>query len=122
MRAPTLTFKRARALRREMTLPEVVLWRALRRGAVGRLRFRRQHPVGPYVLDFYCAAARLAVEVDGAVHDVPEQATHDERRMAWLAERGIRVLRVPAQEVLRDESLDGVLETIAAMGREASSG
>ena len=105
-----------------MTLPEVVLWRALRRGAVGLLRFRRQHPVGPYVLDFYCAAARLAVEVDGAVHDVPEQATHDERRMAWLAERGIRILRVPAREVLRDESLDGVLETIAAMGREGSSG
>ena len=122
MRAPTLTFKRARALRREMTLPEVVLWRALRGGGVAELRFRRQHPVGPYVLEFYCAAARLAVEVDGAVHDVPEQATHDERRMAWLAERGIRVLRVPAREVLRDESLDGVLETIAAIGREGSSG
>ena len=59
VRAPTLTFKRARALRREMTLPEVVLWRALRRGDVAELRFRRQHPLGPYVLDFYCAEARL---------------------------------------------------------------
>ena len=122
MRAPILTFRRARALRREMTLPEVVLWRALRRGAVGRLRFRRQHPVGPYVLDFYCAAARLALEVDGVVHDLPEQAARDERRMAWLGEQGIRVLRVPAGEVLRDESLDGVLETIAAVAREGSSG
>ena len=81
-----------------------------------------QHPVGPYVLDFYCAAARLAVEVDGAVHDLPEQAARDARRMAWLAERGIRVVRVPAWEVLKDESLEGVLETIAAVGREGSSG
>jgi very-short-patch-repair endonuclease len=122
VRAPTLTFKRARALRREMTLPEVVLWRALRRGAVAELRFRRQHPLGPYVLDFYCAAARLAVEVDGAVHDLPEQAAHDEKRIAWLGEQGIRLLRVPAREVLRDESLEGVLATIAAMARERPSG
>jgi very-short-patch-repair endonuclease len=101
-----------------MTLPEVVLWRALRRGAVAELRFRRQHPVGPYVLDFYCAEARLAVEVDGAVHDLTEQAGHDARRLAWLDEQGIRVMRVPAREVLRDESLAGVLETIAAVAAE----
>ena len=63
----------------------------------------------------------MAVEVDGAVHDLPEQAVHDERRMAWLGERGIRVLRVPAREVLEDESLEGVLETIAATVREGSS-
>jgi very-short-patch-repair endonuclease len=101
-----------------MTLPEVVLWRALRRGGVAELHFRRQHPVGPYVLDFYSAGARLAVEVDGAVHDVPEQAAHDARRLAWLDEHGIRVMRVPAREVLRDELLEGVLETIAAVATE----
>src|SRR3954469_10158826 len=72
MRAPLLTFKRARALRRAMTLPEVLLWQALRGGQVGGLRFRRQHPIGHYVLDFYCPALRLAVEVDGAAHDIPE--------------------------------------------------
>ena len=60
--------KRARTLRSEMTLPEGVLWRELRKRPKG-LKFRRQHPAGIYVLDFYCAAARLAVEVDGAVHD-----------------------------------------------------
>jgi very-short-patch-repair endonuclease len=99
-----------------MTLPDVVLWRAaLRRAAVGDLRFRRQHPIGPYILDFYCPKARLAVEVDGAAHDLPQQAAHDAQGAAWLREQGIRVLRVPAGDVLRDEALDGVLDTIIAM-------
>src|SRR4051795_6949535 len=103
MRAPLLTFKRARALRRALTLPEVVLWQALRGGGVGGLRFRRQHPVGPYVLDFYCPALRLAVEVDGAAHDIPDQAGRDLRRDAWLAEQGIRVRRFLAADVLSEE-------------------
>jgi len=85
MRAPVLSFKRARELRRDMSLPEVILWEHLRRGGLGGMRFRRQHPVGPYVLDFYCAASRLAIEVDGAQHDLPEQMRHDIRRDAWLA-------------------------------------
>ena len=117
MRAPLLTFKRARALRRALTLPEVVLWQALRGGRVGGLRFRRQHPVGPYVLDFYCPSARLAVEVDGAAHDLPEQAARDRRRDAWLADQGIRGLRVLAADVLDEERREGVLDTIAAAGR-----
>jgi very-short-patch-repair endonuclease len=113
MRAPLLTFKRARALRRAMTLPEVLLWQALRGGQVGGLRFRRQHPIGSYVLDFYCPALRLAVEIDGAAHDIPAQASHDLRRDAWLAAQGIRVLRVPAADVLSEEKREGVLDTIA---------
>jgi very-short-patch-repair endonuclease len=117
MRAPLLTFKRARALRRALTLPEVLLWQALRGGRVGGLRFRRQHPVGPYVLDFYCPSARLALEVDGAVHDLPNQAGRDLRRDAWLAGQGIRVLRVLAADVLDEERRQGVLDTIAAAGR-----
>src|SRR5215216_260381 len=118
MRAPLLTFKRARALRRAMTLPEVVLWQALR-GGVGGLRFRRQHPIGPYVLDFYCPAIRLAVEVDGAVHDIPNQAAHDLRRDAWLAAQGIQVLRFLAADVLSEEKREGVLDTIAAVARDS---
>jgi very-short-patch-repair endonuclease len=117
MRAPLLTFKRARALRRAMTLPEVLLWQALRGGKVGGLRFRRQHPVGSYVLDFYCPSVRLAVEVDGAAHDIPEQAGHDLRRDAWLAQQGIRVLRVLATDVLNEERRESVLDTIAAAAR-----
>jgi very-short-patch-repair endonuclease len=73
------------------------------------LRFRRQHPVGPYILDFYCDAAKLAVEVDGEGH--VQQAAYDGRRDNWLLAQGIRTLRIRAIEI-RD-NLDGVLATIA---------
>jgi very-short-patch-repair endonuclease len=69
MRAPEKTFGRARALRDDMSLPEIVLWQVLRKRGLSGLRFRRQHPVGPYILDFYCPAARLAIEVEGLAHD-----------------------------------------------------
>jgi very-short-patch-repair endonuclease len=119
LRAPNKTFSRARALRRAMSLPEVVLWQALRKGRLAGLRFRRQHPIGPYILDFYCPSARLAVEVDGFAHDTDVVVRHDERRQAWLAQRGVRVLRIRASDVLRDEMLEGVLlsiEQAAALG------
>ncbi len=112
MRAPKRTFSLARDLRRDMTLPEVLLWDCLRKGRAGGLRFRRQHALGPYVLDFYCPVARLAVEVDGAQHDLPGQMHSDRRRDAWLARQGVRVLRVPATDVLEDQSLEGVLRAI----------
>lgn len=112
MRAPDKTFSRARRLRRNMSLPEVVLWQALRKGRLEGLRFRRQHPIGPYILDFYCASAHLAVEVDGFAHDTAARVRHDEHRQAWLAQRGITVLRVRATDVLRDERLEGVLSAI----------
>lgn len=124
MRAPEKTFRRARELRREMTLPEVVLWQALRKGLLAGLRFRRQHPFGPYILDFYCAAARLAVEIDGMAHDAVVQVQHDERRRQWLAESGIAVLRIVASDVLRDDKLEGVLiaiEQAAAAGAPSVS-
>ena len=111
MRAPVRTLRRTRALRREMTLPEIVLWQALRRSLLG-LRFRRQHPIGPYILDFYCPAARLAIEVDGLAHDNTRQVQHDERRQAWLAEQGVSVVRFRSINVLRDEALEGVLRAI----------
>jgi very-short-patch-repair endonuclease len=117
MRAPLLTSKRARALRRAMTLPEVLLWQALRGGQVGGMRFRRQHPIGPYVLDFYCPAIRLAVEIDGAAHDNPNRAGRDLRRDAWLGGQGIRVMRLPAADILGEEKRESVLDTIAVAGR-----
>jgi very-short-patch-repair endonuclease len=112
MRAPEKTFGRARQLRRKMTLPEVVLWQALRKGRLAGLRFRRQHPIGPYILDFYCASACLGLEVDGFAHDTSAQEQHDQRREAWLSERGVRLLRIPAAAVLRDGALEGVLLAI----------
>ncbi|MFL6780627.1 MAG: endonuclease domain-containing protein, partial [Sphingomicrobium sp.] len=101
--------KRARSLRRQMTLPEVVLWQHLRRRPEG-LKFRRQHPAGPYVLDFYCEQASLCVEVDGAAHSLGQVPQSDETRDAWLREAGIRTVRVAARDVL--ENLEGVVQLI----------
>ena len=111
MEARPLTLHRARALRRRMSLPEVVLWQAVRRNRLG-VRFRRQHPEGPWILDFYCHACRLAVEIDGVCHEDPERLARDRRRAAWLESRGISTFRIPAREVL--ENLDGVLLELRA--------
>jgi very-short-patch-repair endonuclease len=115
MDAPTRTVAMARRLRREMTLPEVLLWTAIRGGQIDGFRFRRQHPIGPYVLDFYCAATNLALEVDGAAHNQPDQIRHDRVRDEWLTAHGVRVLRLPAKYVLDD--MDGVCRTIQAASR-----
>jgi len=122
MRAPAETFTHARRLRREMTLPEIVLWRALRRKALEGLRFRKQHPMGGCVLDFYLPSARLAVEVDGEAHDRGDRPERDARRDAWLAARGVAVLRFAARDVLDEGGLESVLLAIAeaAKSRTAS--
>jgi very-short-patch-repair endonuclease len=122
MRAPVLTLKRARTLRRKMTLPEVLLWERIRGGRLNGLRFRRQHPIGPYILDFYCASARLAVEIDGAVHDHQSQWTHDKRRNRWLGENHISVLRTPATEILNDEAIEALLASIAQAATPSTAG
>ncbi len=97
---PSDIIDKARDLRRDMSLPEVQLWQALRGEKLGGLKFRRQHPIPPYVLDFYCAGVRLAVEIDGDSHD--GRAAQDARRDAFLLEQGIRTLRIPARDVLND--------------------
>ena len=92
---------RARRLRRQMSPPEVVLWQHLR-GRPGGFKFRRQHPAGPYTLDFFCREAAVAIEVDGAAHGMGDNPRRDERRDAWLAERGIVTLRFLAEDVFRE--------------------
>lgn len=94
-----------------MSLPEVLLWQVLR-SQPGGYRFRRQAPAGDYVLDFYCAPARLAIEVDGEAHSRGDRPGRDLVRDAWLEQRGVRVLRVRAEDVLRD--LDSVVRYILA--------
>ena len=91
--------------------PEVQLWLRLRNMADGFPRFRRQHAIGPYMLDFYCPAARLAAEVDGWGHNMEDQPERDEARDAWLAERRITVQRIPASDVLAnpDDAADGLV-------------
>ena len=108
---PGRTVRHARRLRRTMTVPEVALWAVLRSRPAG-LKFRRQHPAGPFVLDFYCAAALLAIEVDGEAHDRGDRPERDQRRDAVLATHGIETLRVPARAVLAD--LDTVLRLVVA--------
>jgi very-short-patch-repair endonuclease len=76
-----------------------MLWNRLRERALGKPIFRRQHPIGPYVLDFYCAKARLAIELDGASHDLGDRPQRDQRRDAWLKAHGIRVVRVPVNDL-----------------------
>ena len=112
MRSPDFIRDRARSLRRAMTGPERLLWSLLRRNTLG-LHFRRQHPIGPFVLDFYCAGARLAVELDGPVHS--ERAEADTRRTEWLAGEGVRVLRFPIADI--ETRPAAVLAAIAAAAR-----
>ncbi len=114
------TVERARALRRRLSPPEARLWVRLRRRQLRGLKFRRQHPIGPYIVDFYCATARLAVEVDGQGHEHPDRIAHDRRRTAWLREQNIRVMRLAAESVR--VHLDEVLEFIAQTAMERSGG
>ena len=85
-----------------MTPPEAALWTRLRSRREGLPSFRRQHPIGPYLLDFYCARPRLAVEVDGLIHGTGQTPAHDDRRDAWLRSQGIEVVRYAAADVLKD--------------------
>jgi very-short-patch-repair endonuclease len=103
------TLSRARVLRRKLTDAETMLWLQLRGEKLG-VRFRRQHPVGPYVADFACVCASLVVEVDGATHSSDAERSHDARRDAFLRSKGWHVLRVWNVDVY--DSLDAVVELI----------
>lgn len=114
-RAEMGTVTKARKLRHQLSLPEVLLWQELRKQS-GGLKFRRQHPSGSYVLDFYYSDAKLAIEVDGVAHNMGDRPQKDATRDAWFAERGIETLRVSATDVLRD-----VGRTAEAIVRAAKS-
>jgi very-short-patch-repair endonuclease len=100
--APEIHFSRARNLRRSMTEAEKVLWGYLQNRKAGGYKFRRQHPLGSYIADFYCHEKRLVVEVDGEIHLNPETVEKDENRTAVLERYGIAVIRFSNQEVLED--------------------
>jgi very-short-patch-repair endonuclease len=87
-----------------MSPPEVMLWTQLRGRGADQPTFRRQHPFGSIILDFYCPAARLVVEVDGASHWEDEAHARDEARDAWLRQQDIEVMRIPASQVFHDLS------------------
>jgi len=103
---------RARSLRRDSTDAERIIWSALRALRLNGASFRRQAPIGPYVVDFLCHAAKLVVELDGGQHFESDQQRRDARRDAHLASKGYRVLHFNNYDVMTNRT--GVLETIAA--------
>jgi very-short-patch-repair endonuclease len=103
-----IILERARKKRKEPTKAEKLLWQRLRRKQIGGCKFRRQHPIGRYIVDFYCHEARLIIEVDGDVHAFQEE--YDADRQAALEEQGCRVVRFSNHDVLKN--MDGVLEMV----------
>ena len=101
--------QRSREFRHPLTPPEAKVWHAVRKRQLG-FKIRRQHPIGRFIADFYCAEARLVIEIDGDTHAAPDQAAYDSARTAWLEERGYKVIRFQAGEV--DRNLQGVLRRI----------
>ena len=111
LQTPIKQVKRARKLRREMSLPEVLLWGALRKRGLG-LRFRRQFPSDGMTVDFACLSHRLIVEVDGEWHGFCDQPDRDKARDAIMTREGFTVVRVAARDVMRD--LDSVIRGVVA--------
>jgi very-short-patch-repair endonuclease len=119
MRVTSNAVKRARQLRKHMSLPEVMLWKALRGRAEDEPIFRRQHPIGPYVLDFFCAKARLCIEVDGGSHSFGDRPKADARKDAYLRSLGITVVRYAASEVISDTQ--GIANSLIQLARGRSA-
>jgi very-short-patch-repair endonuclease len=108
---------RARALRRDVTNVERRLWQKLRGAQIDGASFRRQHPAGNYILDFYCPALQLAIELDGGQH--AQATSRDRQRDEWLRLHGVTVLRFWNSDIT--ENLSGVLEVIALKVSELKS-
>lgn len=100
----------AAKMRQAPTEAERRLWALLRSKRVGGLRFRRQQPIGPYIVDFLCAAAKLVIELDGEQHGADTTRAYDDNRTRWLEQRGYRVMRFSNGEVFKDAQR--LLETI----------
>jgi very-short-patch-repair endonuclease len=108
--APPEIIEAARHHRKEQTLAETMLWEALRASRLNGVKFRRQHPIDTFILDFFSPQYQLAIEIDGEIHQNPDQSGYDAARSEALELKGIRVLRFKNDEVVNH--LDGVLEQI----------
>jgi very-short-patch-repair endonuclease len=111
LKVPIKQVKCARKLRRQMSLPEVLLWQGLRKRP-GELKFRRQFPISEMTVDFACLERRVIIEVDGEGHSYGDEPRRDAARDALLQREGFRVVRIAARDVLRD--MDAVLRFILA--------
>ena len=112
-----MSVRRARQLRRRLSLPEGLLWRELR-ARPGGFKFRHQRPFGPYTLDFFCHEAALAIEVDGVSHEMGDNSAQDERRDRWVAAQGVMTFRVMAADVLGE--MEAVVRMVVHLCRERS--
>ncbi len=106
---PSKAIKRARNLRRNQTAAEIKLWHALRNRAQ-KVKFRRQHPIGEFIVDFYCDQVKLCIEVDGPTHFTASQIESDKLRTTFLKEKGCKILRFTNTEI--QDQMDLVLEQI----------
>ena len=111
--------QRARKLRANMTKAEIRLWLRLRTRQLLGYKFRRQHPIGPYIVDFACLSLRLIIEVDGATHSTDLQIAHDKRRTRYFTARGWRILRFFNTDIYDD--LDSTIDRIAEETRNISA-
>jgi very-short-patch-repair endonuclease len=105
--AKAATLRAAGMLRRNMTLAEIILWEKLKDKKEFNIKFRRQHPVYVFIVDFYCHKYKLAIEIDGEIHNDKETIEYDKRRTAELNKFGIRVIRFPNDQVICN--IDSVL-------------
>jgi len=114
-RSPHVLVERARGMRRLPTDAEKKLWERLRSNKVDDIRFRRQHPIGPYILDFYSDTLKLAIEIDGRIHDDAGQKEYENHRTINLNSRGISVMRFSNEDILN--RMDNVLNAIIDFSR-----
>ena len=107
--SPPAVRQRAKELRWPMTPAETALWERLKNKQLHGLKFRRQHPLHHFILDFYCHAHQLVIEIDGSIHQ--QQSDYDEARTEWLTQRDFKVIRFTNEAVLNN--IEAVLQTIA---------
>ena len=121
--SPEYVVKLAQKLRMEMTSTEKILWSKLCNKQIDGLRFRNQHPIGRYIVDFYCHKYKLVVEIDGKHHNIPENKEYDVARTNQLKELGIRVIRFTNKEVLsnRTKVLHTIQQEIIGIRKQISS-
>lgn len=115
--ANPLIFQRAEDLRRKMTKTEKELWEVLKNKKLGGFKFRRQHPISKFILDFYCHEAKFGIEIDGKVHNSKSQKFYDDDRSEILREYGIKIIRFQNDEII--ENIEEVkLKILSELKRE----
>jgi len=104
----------ARNFRKAMTHAEVLLWLGLKGHSREGFSFRRQHPIGPYIADFYCAKAKLIIEVDGQIHEREDRPQRDALRDQWFAEQGMETMQISAADIMADahDVSDGIVRYV----------